>query len=258
MLRSPLRDLDLLAKYEEIRTFIRGELKGSGAEGFVVGLSGGLDSSMALKACVDSVGASRVLGLLLPESGLSPAADVDDATSLASALGVETVRFDIAPVVESCSGLLPRQRLAKGNLKARIRMAVLYYFANVQSRLVVGTGDRSEILLGYFTKYGDGGADLLPLGGLYKTELKVLARHLGLPASVVEKPSSPMLWVGQTAEGELGLSYEKADRILVLLTEERLTKAQAKAKLSLDREVDLVSRRIARTSHKREMPHICQ
>jgi NAD+ synthase len=168
------------------------------------------------------------------------------------------VRFDIAPVVESFSGLLPKQRLAKGNLKARIRMAILYYFANVQSRLVVGTGDRSEILLGYFTKYGDGGADLLPLGGLYKTELRVLARHLGLPTSVVEKPSSPMLWVDQTAEGELGLSYEKVDRILVLLMEERLSKAKAKAKLSLNREVDLVSRRIARTSHKREMPHICQ
>jgi NAD+ synthase len=171
---------------------------------------------------------------------------------------VATEKVDIGPISEAFSRLLPEQRLAKGNLKARIRMAILYYFANLQSKLVVGTGDRSEILLGYYTKYGDGGADLLPLGGLYKTELRVLGRRLGLPASVVEKSSSPRLWAGQTAEGELGLSYEKADRILVLLTEGGLTPADAKARLSVDREVDLVARRVARTSHKREMPHICQ
>jgi NAD+ synthase len=258
MLRSPLRDEDLLAKYEHVKEFIRSELKGSGAEGLVVALSGGLDSSMALKACVDSVGAGLVLGLLLPESGLTPEADMADATSLASALGVATEKIDIGPIVEAITKTLPEQRLAKGNLKARIRMALLYYFGNLQSRLVVGTGDRSEILLGYYTKYGDGGVDLLPLGGLYKTELRVLGRSLGLPASVVEKPSSPTLWAGQTAEGELGLSYEKAYKILVMLTEERLAPADAKARLSVDREVDVVARRIARTSHKREMPHICQ
>ncbi len=152
MLRSPVRDLDLLAKYEEVKVFIRGELRRSGAEGLVIGLSGGLDSSMALKACVDSVGAGPVLGLLLPESGLTPEADMADATSLASALGVATKKVGIGPIVEAFSRFLPEQRLAKGNLKARVRMSLLYYFANLQSKLVVGTGDRSEILLGYYTK----------------------------------------------------------------------------------------------------------
>jgi NAD+ synthase len=258
MLRSPLRDLDLLAEYDEVKSFVRGELKASGAEGLVVGLSGGLDSSMALRACVDSVGAGSVLGLLLPESGLTPEADMDDATFIASASGVATIKVDISPIVKSYSRLLPESRLAKGNLKARIRMTLLYYYANLQSRLVVGTGDRSELLLGYYTKYGDGGADLLPLGGLYKTELRVLGRRLGLPSSVIEKPSSPRLWAGQTAEGELGLSYEKADKILVLLTDEGLAPAEARKKLSAGREVDMVARRIAITSHKREMPHVCQ
>jgi NAD+ synthase len=258
MLRSPVRDLDLLARYEAVKAFIRRELKGSGAEGLVVGLSGGLDSSMALRACVDAVGAKYVLGLLLPESGMTPEGDMKDAMELASALEVVSARVDILPLVKTYSRLLPENRLAKGNLRARIRMAVLYYFANLQSRLVVGTGDRSEILLGYYTKYGDGGADLLPLGGLYKTELRALGRRLGLPTPILDKPSSPRLWVGQTAEGELGFSYEKADRILVLLTEEGLARAEVKERLSVGREVDMVARRVASTSHKREMPHICQ
>jgi NAD+ synthase len=256
VLRSPVRDLDLLARYKAVKEFIRGELKRSGADGLVVGLSGGLDSSIALRACVDAVGAKPVLGLLLPESGLTPEADMKDAAALASSLEVLSGRVDILPIVRSYSRLLPEDRLAKGNLKARIRMAVLYYFANLQSRLVVGTGDRSEILLGYYTKYGDGGADLLPLGGLYKTELRVLGERLGLPPSILGKPSSPRLWAGQTAEGELGISYEKADRILVMLTEEGKSRAEAKARLSLGREVDLVARRVAASSHKREMPHI--
>jgi NAD+ synthase len=171
---------------------------------------------------------------------------------------VATLNVEIGPIVRSFSRLLPDQRLAMGNLKARIRMSLLYYFANLQSRLVVGTGDRSEILLGYYTKYGDGGADLLPLGGLYKTELRVLGRRLGLPSSIVGKTSSPRLWTGQTAEGELGLSYERADKILVLLKDEGLSPRKVRARLSAGGEVEEVARRIARTSHKREMPHICQ
>jgi NAD+ synthase len=170
---------------------------------------------------------------------------------------VEVQEADITPVLKSFA-FLPENRLARGNLKARIRMAVLYYHANIRSRLVVGTGDRSEVLLGYFTKYGDGGVDLLPLGGLYKTELKVLARHLGIPRSIVDKTSSPRLWEGQTAEGELGLSYELADRILVALVDEGLTAARAKEMLSLGREVDEVAARLKGSAHKREMPHICQ
>jgi NAD+ synthase len=257
MLPSPVRNVDLLVKYEGVKAFIRRELKGSGAKGLVLGLSGGLDSSMALKACVDSVGKDSVLGLLLPEAGLTPAADQYDAVALASRLGVATEKMDISPMVEAFSGFLPGDRLARGNLKARVRMSLLYYLANLQSRLVVGTGDRSEILLGYFTKWGDGGVDLLPLAGLYKTELRVLGRYLGLPPSITEKVSSPRLWEGQTAEGELGIPYELADRILVLLTQEGLSPVAAKARLSAGHEVDLVVAKMATSKHKREMPHIC-
>ncbi len=256
MLLSPLREVDLQTKYEGVKRFIAGELAGAGAKGLVLGLSGGLDSSIALKACVDSVGVGAVIGLLLPEEGITPEVDVGDASSLASGLGVETQKIDIRPFLRAYS-FLPRDRLAMGNLKARIRMSVLYYFANTQSRLVVGTGDRSEILLGYYTKFGDGGVDMLPLGGIYKTELRVLGRHLGIPSSILGKLSSPRLWEGQTAEGELGLSYEVADKILVALTEEKLTAPQVKERLGLGNEVDAVVRRMATSSHKREMPHIC-
>jgi NAD+ synthase len=258
VLPSPLREADLLAKYDAVKGFIREEVRVSGTKGLVLGLSGGLDSSMAVKACVDAVGPEAVLGLVLPETGVTPEEDVRDASELAVRLGVATVDIDLAPVLKCFVSILPEDRLAVANLKARVRMTLLYYFANLQSRLVVGTGDRSEILLGYFTKHGDGGVDLLPLGGLYKTELRLLAGHLGLPASVVKKASSPRLWKGQTAEGELGVSYEVADRILSLLVEEGLPPSKVKAKLGLGQEVDLVASRVASSGHKREMPHICQ
>lgn len=257
MLRSPVREVDLLRKYEGVKDFIRKETQLAGSRGLVLGLSGGLDSSMALRACVDSLGPGRVLGLLLPEKGLTSEKDMADARLQAEGLGVPVREVDIAPILMSYP-FRGGDRVTEGNLKARTRMTVLYYFANSESRLVVGTGDRSEILCGYFTKYGDGGVDLLPLGGLYKTELRVLGGHLGMAASILRKPSSPGLWAGQTAEGEIGLTYETIDRVLVALTEDGLSADQAKAKLSLGKEVDEVAARFEASAHKREMPHICR
>lgn len=258
MLPSPLRDVDLEDKYRAAVSFVIDEVRRAGARGVVVGLSGGLDSSVAAKVCCDALGAGRVLGLVMPERGLTPKKDLEDATSYAGGLGLTVRRVEIGPVVRAFSSRLPRDRLSLGNLRARVRMAILYYYANMERRLVVGTGDRSEILLGYFTKWGDGGADLLPLGGMYKTELRLLATHLGVPPHIASKPSSPRLWRGQTAEGELGLPYETADSILVLLVDEGLAAEEVKERLGLDEEVERVVQRMASTAHKREMPHVCQ
>lgn len=257
MLSSPIRKADLTKMYEAAISFVRQEVHNANVSGLVLGLSGGLDSSVALEVAVKAVGSSHVLGLVMPETGLTPDADVADALEWARRQRIATRYFELTSLLQPFLRMLPEDRLCQGNLKARLRMALLYYFSNLENRLVVGTGDRSEILLGYFTKYGDGGADMLPLGRFYKTELKVLAPELGVPPSICAKPSSPRLWRDQTAEGELGISYEVADRILVLLEDEGLPPAVVKERLGLSKEVDSVALRVAVSRHKREMPHIC-
>lgn len=184
----------------------------SGRKTAVVGLSGGLDSAAALALCVRALGRKKAIAVLLPSSS-TPKKDMQDAKALAKKLGVKTISFSIEKIVGSF-GKLAGNHLSRANVSARVRMAVLYSVAGESNGLVVGTGDKSEFLLGYFTKYGDGGADLFPLADIYKTEVRMLARHLGIPPSIARKPSSPALWKGQTAKAELGFSYEVADRIL--------------------------------------------
>jgi NAD+ synthase len=197
---------------EKLRAFAAGRM-------LIIGVSGGIDSAVTLYLSVKAAGPENVYALIMPDSRTTPNADVQDAVELVSTLGVRYKVHRIDPVVDSLvSELGATDEKAIGNMRARIRMAILYYYSNVHNGLVVGTGDRSEILLGYFTKHGDGGADVLPIGGLFKTQVRTLGRLLGLPSTLVDKPSSPRLWPGQTAEAELGLVYETADRILYGLT----------------------------------------
>lgn len=171
--------LDLDAAADEI-AFIRTTVGASGASGVVVGLSGGVDSSLVVVLCVRAIGAQKVLGLIMP-AAFTPESDLDDARELASSLGVRTHEIRIDPIAEAFAKTLGieheamSQRIPVANILARIRMIILYYYANLNNLLVVGTGDRSEDLIGYFTKYGDGGADLLPISHLYKTQVRALA-----------------------------------------------------------------------------------
>lgn len=192
--------------------FISSYFKSAGKRTAIVGLSGGLDSAATLALCVKALGKKSVVAVLLPSEN-TPAKDVTDAQLLAKKLGVEMHSFRIDSVLLSF-GPLAKGRLSCANLSARIRMATLYSIAQMHNGLVVGTGDKSEFLLGYFTKYGDGGADLFPLADLYKTEVRKLALHIGVPAAIANKPPSPALWRGQTAASELGFSYDVADKIL--------------------------------------------
>jgi len=213
---APPIDYDYVLERE--RVFLRDFLVKTGARGYVVGLSGGVDSSVTLTLLVRSVGAGRVYALILPDETSTPRSDVEDAVGLAEELGVGYSVVYINRVLEAYASSLPfydeSSLVANGNLKARVRMAILYYYANLKGYLVAGTGDKSEILLGYYTKYGDGGVDLLPIGDLYKTQVRRLALHLGLPERIALKPSSPRLWPGHLAEEELGCSYETIDKIL--------------------------------------------
>ncbi len=211
----PLPATDLKREEKRIVVFIRRVVARSGARGVVVGLSGGVDSAVAFALCVRALGRDCVLAALLP-SKHTPPSDTEDALRLADEWGVRKVSLAISPLVDALisaagSGTV---KLARANVQARVRMTILYYLANSQGLLVVGTGDRSEELLGFFTKFGDGGADFLPIAHLYKTQVRLMGKHLGLPAAIVSKPASPQLWPGHTAEEELPAGYEKLDVVM--------------------------------------------
>ncbi len=194
--------------------FIREQLAGSGRDGLVVGLSGGLDSATATYLGARAAGPGNLRACIMPYSTTSRES-IEDAILVAEELGLEYDVIDITPMVDSYFHKFPDAgRKRQGNYMARIRMAVLYDQSEVQKALVLGTGNRTEILLGYTTLWGDMACAFTPLGGLYKTQVRQLAAYLGVPARIIKKPPSAELWPGQTDEGEMGLTYEEADRLL--------------------------------------------
>ena len=206
-----------------------------------------------------SIGSANVKALIMPDSRITPKSDTNDARAVAGELGIESREVDIATICDAIIKSHPYRSedhiTAAGNVRARVRMILLYYLANTTNMLVCGTSDKSEIMIGYFTKYGDGGADFLPIGDLYKTDVRRLARHLGVPERIASKPSSPRLWPGQTAEGELGLSYEIIDCILYLVYERNLSAEETAVKLNLKTEtVNAIIRRVEGSKHKRSTP----
>jgi NAD+ synthase len=235
-----------------IHQFLRAHALSDGATGVVIGLSGGVDSALTARLARDALGAERVLGVLLPDARFPPAIRTE-TEEYARTLGIEFRTIPIEPVERAYRDLLPeiRDRVTVGNITARVRMTVLYALARERGRLVVGTGNKSELLLGYFTKYGDGGVDLLPIGDLYKTEVWEAAAALDLPLAIRERAPTAGLWEGQTDEQELGLPYSEIDRILYGL--ERLRSEEEIAEsipIPLAR-VREVAERVARSRHKR-------
>ena len=214
---DPFRIREPEETISRLKRFLSTHLDETHSKRLVVGMSGGLDSSVSATLCALAVGSRRVLGVCLPERETRNEKGIQDAKSVASKLRIPLRVIDITPIVQAYQSALQvnrSKRVAWGNVKARLRAAVQYYLANLEHGLVVGTGDKSEIMLGYFTKFGDGACDLQPLADLYKTSVRDLAKHLEIPDRIRLKPSSPELWPGQTAESELGLSYEKIDKIL--------------------------------------------
>ncbi len=204
---------------DQLVDWIAESVKGQCARGAVVGLSGGIDSAVTAALCTRALG-NDVLGVIMPCE--SDQRDEEDALLTVSHLDLAAVTVRLDGAFESFVEALPSAEMkVRANLKPRLRMASLYYLANMHSYMVVGTGNRTELMLGYFTKYGDGGVDLLPLGGLYKTQVRQLARELGIPDRIIEKPPSAGLWAGQTDEGELGMTYEDLDRTLEAIESRR-------------------------------------
>ena len=202
---------------------------------------------------VKALGNKRVIAFILPEGKLTPRTDLANAQKIVNSLKIQAFTIDIVQSKINLLKFLPRHRLASGNLSSRLRMAILYYYANVKNLLVLGTSDKSELMLGYFTKNGDGAADVFPLGDLYKTDVRNLALELGLPEALVNQPSSPRIWAKQTAESELGLPYDKIDEILRALEKNLLKECSANKS-----DIKKMMTWINKTQHKREFPPICK
>jgi NAD+ synthase len=241
-----------------ITRFIKEYLKNSDAKGIVLGLSGGIDSAVTAALCSKAIGGQKVMALLMPEKETFKQKDIDDANTIVEKFQLKAKTCDITEPLESLYKKIPsfdpKNRLCKGNIKARTRMIFLYYYANQQNRIVCGTSDKSETMLGYFTKWGDAAADITPIGDLYKTQVRKLALYVGIPKEIAFKPSTPALWPEQLAEAELEIKYDQLD--LILLGLERLMNPKEIAEqLEIEESIILkVRARWLLNEHKRRLP----
>ncbi len=240
--------------------FLREEIRKAGFERALLGLSGGIDSSLAAALAVRALGAANVSGVLMPYGRLGLGAEsVADAELVARHLALSVEIVDIAPLVDAHFAADPTATpLRRGNFMARMRMAVLFDRSMRDRALVVGTSNKSEMLLGYGTLYGDLACALNPLGDLYKTQVRALSQHLGLPEPIIAKPPSAGLWPGQTDEGELGFTYAEVDLLLHLLVDRRLTAAEVEEHGFAPSFIAEVEQKISTSQFKRRMPLIAK
>ncbi|QLG50228.1 NAD+ synthase [Natrinema halophilum] len=250
-------EAELERRRDRITEFIRHQVDAAGADGVVLGLSGGIDSTLTGFLAVEALGADCVHGLVLPAT-VSSEGHMSDAERVAQILEISYDVIEIEPLVDSLLSAYPEaegDREAVGNARARIRAVLNYLVANHESRLVVGTGNRSEAAVGYFTKYGDGAVDCHPIGNLYKGQVRQLAHHVGVPEELAEKTATAELWADQTDEDELGISYEMLDDILATHIDGPLSVAATCRLLEIDEEtVEMVRRMYEQTEHKRNAP----
>jgi len=235
-------------KIEKIEGMIRHTFRSAGAEGIVVGISGGIDSAVAAALCCGAVGADHVTGILLP-SDVTSEEDISDGILLCEKLGMEQIRVSISPILKAFECTVPdfdRTPLLVGNLMARIRMATLYYHANRTGSIVCGTSNKSEYMLGYSTKFGDSAADIQPIIHLYKTEVYKLARELGIPKNIIAKKPSAGLYPGQSDEKEIGFTYGEIDTALISL-EKNNQRAETETE-------EAILKKVKNSMHKRMPP----
>lgn len=257
-LTKKLLQVDPSETERKITRFIKDYIGKAKAKGVVLGVSGGIDSATTAALSTIVLEENSVLGLYMPEEETYEKADRKHVELLAKKLQFQLKTIDLTETLNTLYRTIPdydpNDRLSRGNLKARARMITLYYYANHQNRIVVGSSDKSETMIGYYTKWGDAAADITPIMDLYKTQVRQLACHVGVPEAIIKKPSTPGLWPNQTAEQEIGLEYETLDLILYGL--EHFMPAHTIAKqLSLPTQaVVAIKRRWLETEHKRQMP----
>jgi NAD+ synthase len=238
--------------------FIRSEVTRVGYSRAVIGLSGGIDSALSFALAVEALGRENVLGVRMPYQA-SSADSLEHAAILIEQFGTESETVEITDMVEPFFQMDPEMsKQRKGNIMARQRMIVLYDRSETFKGLVVGTSNKTEILLGYSTLWGDMASALNPIGDLYKTQIRQLARALHIPAAIIDKPPSADLWTGQTDEGELGFTYEEADKLLYLLVDQRYSASELIEEGFDEKFVRLVLNRVRRNQFKRMMPPIAK
>jgi len=253
-----LSEAELETRREHITSFIEGVVEDAGAEGAVLGLSGGIDSTLTAYLAVEALGEDGLHGLVLP-SDVNTETNMSDAERVAELLDISYDIIDIEPIVESFVDAAPEHaaddRMALGNVRVRTRAVLNYFVANAESRIVLGTGNRSEAMTGYFTKYGDQAVDCNPIGNLYKCQVRQLASHVGVPDEFVEKAPSAEMWEGQTDEEEMGLGYDTLDAILALHVDGPFSKSATMRTLDVpEPAIDRVTELVAGSEHKRHMP----
>ena len=214
---------------DKISNWIKDRITEAGAKGAVFGLSGGLDSACVAVLCHNAFG-DNVLGIIMPCESHSD--DEKYVKLLTDKFNIKTEDVCLDNVYKEYMGLLPDGNdLSRANIKPRLRMITLYYYANNLNYLTIGTGNKSELTVGYFTKYGDGGVDLLPLGDLTKTEVRQLALELDIPQELIDRPPTAGLWHGQTDEEELGISYEALDKAITAIENNKIDSFEDKKTL---------------------------
>lgn len=258
----PLPVVDPAATTDLIVAFIRSQMAQTGFERLVIALSGGVDSATVAYLAARAVGADNLLAVRLPYRSSSADSEVD-ALRVVQALGCRTERIEITPMVEPMlaqvpDGVGPELDVRRGNVMARQRMIVLYDRSVAFDALVAGTSNKTEALLGYGTLYGDMAAAIQPIGDLYKSQLRAVAQHLGVPAEIIAKPPSADLWEGQTDEGELGRTYDELDRALFALVDRRWSVERCVAAGLVRDLVEWVAARVARMEFKRQLPPVAK
>jgi NAD+ synthase len=238
--------------------FIDNEVRKAGFERVVVGLSGGVDSSLAAFLAAEALGPHNVWGILMPHRTSNPES-VEHAMLVVRTLGIQSLSVDISPMVDAYFATFPdADHVRRGNKMARERMTILFDHSARLGGLVLGTSNKTELLLGYGTLYGDMASAVNPLGDLYKTQVRQLARHVKVPTVIVEKQPSADLWAGQTDEAELGFTYEEVDRVLYLLVDHRYEVVDLVAEGFEERFVRAVYHKVQGSQYKRRLPVIAK
>ena len=253
---SEIPKIDLEKTKSDIIEFIKAKVDESHTDGVVVGLSGGIDSTLIAYLACEALGKDNVFGIVMP-SATTPAEDTIHGIRIAEHLGIDHKEIAIDGILNEYLSLtqIEENNLAIGNLKARIRMSIIYYYANAKNYLVSGTGNKSEILIGYFTKHGDGACDMEPIGDLYKSEVYEMSKMLNIKSEIIEKPPRAGLWNNQTDEDEIGMGYDLLDQILYLYNDrnEKNTEISEKLDIPVD-DVDMIITKINRSRHKSKVP----